>query len=212
MNVLRPVVMSGPSGCGKSTLLNILFKEYENAFGFSVSHTSRNPRAGEVNGEHYHFSTREEMQRQISEGLFIEHAEFSGNIYGTSKGAVQDVLNKNKICMLDLEEQGVRSIKSTDLDALFVFIKPPSMEELRNRLAKRGTETPESLEKRMNTAKSSIEFSDQPGIYDLIVVNDNLQDAYQILKNFLEERIPTLKDMQTPKEKDQAESSQCLLL
>ncbi|XP_039273687.2 guanylate kinase-like [Styela clava] len=208
---LRPVVISGPSGCGKSTLLNILFKNYKDAFGFSVSHTSRSPREGEIDGQHYNFSTREQMRKEIQEGKFIEHAEFSENLYGTSKKAVEDVL-ENKICILDIEEQGVRSIKASHLDALFVFVKPPSIDELRNRLVKRGTETEEAIEKRMATAKSAIEFSQTPGVYDLIVVNDNLQHAYEELETFLTEKIEPLKDMRTPLEADQAQTGQCMLL
>lgn len=212
MSKVKPVVISGPSGTGKSTLLKLLFKEYENAFGFSVSHTSRAPRQGEVNGEHYHFSSKEKMQEEIEAGQFIEHAQFSGNLYGTSKKAVQDVLDQNKVCVLDLEEQGVRSLKGTDLNPLYVFVKAPSMEELRKRLSNRGTETPESLEKRMATAKSALEYSEQPGAYDLIIVNDDLHKAYEELKNFLTKEIPALCEVSPGNTVCNAQSFQCCLL
>uniref|UniRef100_H2XSK1 guanylate kinase n=1 Tax=Ciona intestinalis TaxID=7719 RepID=H2XSK1_CIOIN len=182
---LRPVVFSGPSGSGKSTLLGLLFKEFPNEFGFSVSHTTRQPRPGEVGGKHYHFTTVEEMEKEIHRGNFIEHAKFSNNMYGTSKQAVQDVLKNNKICLLDIDEQGVKSIKKTDLDPLCVFIAPPSLETLQNRLNERGTETAESIERRMATAASALQYSKEKGVYDIIIVNDILEAAYKKLKEFL---------------------------
>ncbi|XP_032557968.1 guanylate kinase isoform X2 [Chiroxiphia lanceolata] len=126
----RPVVLSGPSGAGKSTLLKKLLKDYENIFGFSVSHTTRQPRPGEVNGKDYHFVTREEMQKEIDAGEFIEHAEFSGNMYGTSKGAVQAVQAQNQICVLDIDIQGVKTIKKTDLNPIYISVQPPSIDIL----------------------------------------------------------------------------------
>nr|XP_005286347.1 guanylate kinase isoform X3 [Chrysemys picta bellii] len=126
----RPVVLSGPSGAGKSTLLKMLLKDYGNVFGFSVSHTTRQPRVGEVNGKEYHFVTRDQMQKEIDAGEFIEHAEFSGNIYGTSKAAVQAVQARNQICVLDIDLQGVKSIKKTDLKPIYISVQAPSIEVL----------------------------------------------------------------------------------
>lgn len=195
---LRPIVISGPSGSGKSTLLNILFNTFKGAFGFSVSHTTRSPRPNEIDGKDYHFASREAMQKDIAEGKFLEHAEFSGNLYGTSRAAVQVFYGK-QICILDVEEQGVRSIKDTDLDALYIFIKPPSLDILRERLLSRGTETMESIERRMDTALSAIQFSETPGIYDTIIINDDLNAAYQRLESFLTEHIPTLEEFRGPR-------------
>eukprot|EP01137_Pigoraptor_chileana_P037136 Opistho-2@33758 len=141
----RPLVLAGPSGAGKSTLLKRLLAEYPDVFGFSVSHTTRKPRAGEVNGRDYHFTSREEMIQGISEGQFIENAEFSGNMYGTSKRAVHDVLGKGRICILDIDMQGVRSVKNTDLRARFAFITPPSFEELERRLRGAALRRPSPL-------------------------------------------------------------------
>uniref|UniRef100_A0A8C5WL01 Guanylate kinase 1 n=1 Tax=Leptobrachium leishanense TaxID=445787 RepID=A0A8C5WL01_9ANUR len=126
----RPVVMSGPSGAGKSTLLKMLLGDFDGLFGFSVSHTTRNPRPGESNGKDYHFVTREVMQKGIDNGEFIEHAVFSGNMYGTSKAAVRDVQARNQICILDIDMQGVKSIKRTDLNPMYISIQPPSVETL----------------------------------------------------------------------------------
>uniref|UniRef100_A0A8C6LTH8 Guanylate kinase n=1 Tax=Nothobranchius furzeri TaxID=105023 RepID=A0A8C6LTH8_NOTFU len=181
----RPVVFSGPSGAGKSTLLKKLMKEYENVFGFSVSHTTRKPRPGEENGKDYHFVTREAMQAAINNGEFIENAEFSGNMYGTSKAAVQAVQAKNLICILDIDMQGVKNIKKTDLNPIYISIQPPSMETLEKRLRDRKTESEESLQKRLNAAKVDIEFSKEPGVFDVIVINDSLEDAYERLRQAL---------------------------
>lgn len=126
----RPVVLSGPSGAGKSTLLKRLLQEHSSIFGFSVSHTTRDPRPGEENGKDYYFVTREVMQRDIAAGDFIEHAEFSGNLYGTSKAAVRAVQAMNRICVLDVDLQGVRNIKKTDLQPVYIFVQPPSLDVL----------------------------------------------------------------------------------
>ncbi|MBN3316026.1 KGUA kinase, partial [Atractosteus spatula] len=206
----RPVVLSGPSGAGKSTLLKRLLKEYEGVFGFSVSHTTRNPRPGEVNGKglkylpilleattllpladvlssarDYHYVSREAMQKAIDSGEFIENAEFSGNIYGTSKASVQDVQAKNLICILDIDMQGVKNIKKTDLNPIYVSIQPPSMEILEKRLRDRQTETEQSLQKRLEAARIDMEISKESGLFDVVIINDDLEEAYGKLKGVL---------------------------
>ena len=107
----RPLVLCGPSGSGKSTLMSRLTSEYSEQFGFSVSHTSRGPRAGERDGTDYHFVSRVRMEELAAEGAFLERAEFSGNMYGTSRAAVETVLQAGKICILDIDTQGVRTVK-----------------------------------------------------------------------------------------------------
>uniref|UniRef100_A0A8D0XDS1 Guanylate kinase n=1 Tax=Sus scrofa TaxID=9823 RepID=A0A8D0XDS1_PIG len=178
----RPVVLSGPSGAGKSTLLKKLLQEHSSIFGFSVSHTTRDPRPGEENGKDYYFVTREVMQRDIAAGDFIEHAEFSGNLYGTSKAAVRAVQAMNRICVLDVDLQGVRNIKKTDLQPIYIFVQPPSLDVLEQRLRQRNTETEESLAKRLAAAKADMESSKEPGLFDLIIINDSLDKAYWALK------------------------------
>ncbi|EPY84959.1 hypothetical protein CB1_000422002 [Camelus ferus] len=169
----RPVVLSGPSGAGKSTLLKRLLQEHGSIFGFSVSH--------------YYFVTREVMQRDIAAGDFIEHAEFSGNLYGTSKAAVRAVQAMNRICVLDVDLQGVRNIKKTDLQPIYICVQPPSLDVLEQRLRQRNTETEESLAKRLAAARADMESSKEPGLFDLIIVNDNLDKAYWALKEALSE-------------------------
>ncbi|XP_008588612.1 PREDICTED: guanylate kinase isoform X1 [Galeopterus variegatus] len=185
----RPVVLSGPSGAGKSTLLKKLLQEHGSIFGFSVSHTTRDPRPGEENGKDYYFVTREVMQRDIIAGDFIEHAEFSGNLYGTSKAAVQAVQAMNRICVLDVDLQGVRNIKKTDLRPIYISVQPPSLDVLEQRLRQRNTETEESLAKRLAAARADMDSSKEPGLFDLLIINDNLDKAYAALKEALSEEI-----------------------
>ncbi|XP_067330148.1 guanylate kinase-like [Channa argus] len=179
------VVVSGPSGAGKTTLLKMLVKEYDSVFGLGVPHTTRNPRPGEETGKDYHFVTRELMQAGIDNGEFVEYAEFSGDMYGTSKAAVQDVQAKNLICILATGKQGVINFKQTDLSPIYISIQPPSMAVLEKRLRDRKTESEESLQKRLSAAKVYMEFSKEPGVFDVVIVNDNLDDAYDQLKNYL---------------------------
>ncbi|XP_038571769.1 guanylate kinase 1b isoform X1 [Micropterus salmoides] len=189
----RPVVLSGPSGAGKSTLMKRLIQDHEGVFGFSVSHTTRNPRPGEEDGKDYHFSTREAMQEGIDKGDFIENAEFSGNLYGTSKAAVEDVQAQNLICILDVDIQGVKRIKETDLNPIYISIQPPSMEVLEKRLRDRQTETEESLQKRLEAARIDMELSKEPGVFDVVIINDDLERAYEELKDILNEVSKTIK-------------------
>ncbi|KAF7202316.1 guanylate kinase 1b isoform X4 [Nothobranchius furzeri] len=190
----RPVVLSGPSGAGKSTLLKRLMKDHEGVFGFSVSHTTRNPRPGEEDGKDYHFTTKEVMQEGIDNGEFIENAEFSGNMYGTSKSAVEDVRAKNLICILDVDIQGVKRIKETDLDPIYISIQPPSLEILEKRLRDRQTETEESLQKRLEAARIDMELSKEPGVFDVVIINDDLEKAYKELKDILNDEIQKVQE------------------
>ncbi|XP_037104803.1 guanylate kinase 1b isoform X1 [Syngnathus acus] len=230
----RPVVLSGPSGAGKSTLMKRLMNDHEGVFGFSVSHTTRNPRPGEENGkglnalpmllgatllpvadvfssedldtsflcpnesdtthEDYHYTTREAMQEGIQRGDFIENAEFSGNLYGTSKAAIEDVRAKNLICILDVDIQGVRRIKETDLNPIYISIQPPSMEILEKRLRDRQTESEDSLQKRLEAARIDMELSKEPGVFDVVIINDDLERAYDELKAILNDEIQKVQE------------------
>lgn len=180
----RPVVISGPSGTGKSTLLKKLFADYPGKFGFSISHTTRGPRPGETDGVDYHFTTVENFKKLIEANEFIEWAQFSGNYYGTSKKSVKDVAQGGQICLLDIDMQGVKSVKSSDLNAKYLFIAPPSIDELRQRLVGRGTETEETIQKRLDAATRELEYA-ETGAHDKIIVNKDLDTAYEEFKLFI---------------------------
>ncbi|KJH51711.1 guanylate kinase [Dictyocaulus viviparus] len=176
----RPIVLSGPSGGGKSTILARAMSDYPDRFTFSVSHTTRKPRVGEKNGIHYWFIDHTEFQRMIANGEFLEHATFGGNIYGTSKKAVSDVEETGKICVLDVELQGVRNIKKTHLNARYILIRAPTLEILESRLRARGTEGEEDIKRRLKHAKEDLDaVEEDPGLFDHVIINSNLEHAYK---------------------------------
>lgn len=181
----KPIVISGPSGVGKGTLITRLMEEFPSMFGFSVSHTTRNPRNNEKNGVHYHFTERSAMERDIDDGKFLEFAAVHGNLYGTSVEAVDVVAEKGKRCILDIDVQGARSVKASSLEAIFIFICPPSFEELEKRLRARGTEIEEQIQKRLRNAKAELEQGKSPGLFDHMLVNDDLEACYEKLKVLL---------------------------
>lgn len=180
----RPIVISGPSGTGKSTLLKKLLAEYPDKFGFSVSNTTRNPREGEKHGEDYHFTTVDDFKTMIDQNQFIEWAQFSGNYYGTSVKAVEDVSKINRICILDIDMQGVKLVKKTHLNARYLFLSPPLIDLLKERLVGRGTETEDSIAKRIAAASAELEYA-ETGAHDKIIVNDDLEKAYKEFKEFI---------------------------
>lgn len=194
----RPIVVSGPSGAGKSTFLKRLFHEFPDKFGFSVSRnstlhpiftcldTTRSPRSGETNGTEYFFVSREKFEQMIANGEFIEHAQFSGNYYGTSFMAVEQVALRNRICILDIEIQGARNVRKSHLDAVFCWVNTPSIGELERRLKGRGTENDESIQARVNAAKADLEALEQePELFDCYIINDDLERAYEQFKKFV---------------------------
>lgn len=147
--------------------------------------TTRSPRAGEVPDVSYHFVPKEDFIALKDANGFIETACFSGNMYGTSKAAVEAVTSQNRICVLDVEIQGVRSIKKTDMNAIYVFISPPSFEVLEERLRGRKTETEESIAKRMEAARHDLKAANDEKLFDIYITNDELERALQDLEAFL---------------------------
>ncbi|KAF8513450.1 guanylate kinase [Hysterangium stoloniferum] len=180
---LRPLVISGPSGTGKSTLISRLMSEHPDKFGFTVSHTTRTPRIGEVEGKHYYFVSRENFTSLVEEGAFIEHAQFSGNFYGTSVAAVKDVATSGRRCLLDIDSQGVRQIKENkDLNPVYLFLAPPTWALLRKWLTGRGTETEMSIQLRLQAARREVEYARTAGVHDIVIVNGDLERGYKALE------------------------------
>ncbi|RLN56510.1 hypothetical protein BBJ29_006021 [Phytophthora kernoviae] len=190
---LQPLVIAGPSGVGKGTLINLLLEKFPSTFGFSVSHTTRGPREGEVDGVAYHFTAKDKVLKEIEAGLFLEHAEVHSNVYGTSKRAVLDVQEKGKICILDIDIQGVQQVKKSGIKAKYLFISPPSMEELEKRLRGRATETEDKIQLRVKNAAGEVEFGQQPGVFDYNLVNKVVDDSLRELLTTLKEWYPSVE-------------------
>jgi len=181
----RPLVISGPSGTGKGTLLNLLFERHPDTFAFSVSHTTRGPRPGEQDGVNYHFVSKEAFEDLKKADGFVESAQFGSNSYGTSKATIEEQGAKGKIVVLDIEMEGIKQIKASGFPARYVFVAPPSDEELERRLRGRGTDKEEDVLKRLAQAKVELEFAKTPGVHDKTIVNDDLEKAYKELEEFV---------------------------
>lgn len=166
------IVVSAPSGCGKGTLLAEVLKN--DNFYYSVSATTRAPREGEVNGVNYHFTSKEDFEKLIASGGVLEYARYCDNYYGTPRKAVEDKLAEGRDVILEIEVQGAMKIKKSCPEAVFVFILPPSVETLKERLEKRGTETADVIAKRVAEARGEIEKAYN---YDYVIVNDDLDTA-----------------------------------
>lgn len=186
---LRPVCIVGPSGVGKSTLIHRLKDQFQGVFGFSVSHTTRAPRDGEANGVDYHFVSHGEFEAMVAAGEFVEHAHVHGNMYGTSRQGVQDVLRGGKICLLDIDVQGCRTVRRSDLHPFTIFIMPPSLDELEARLRARATDNEDVIAKRVANASAEIEAAGEPGLFDVVIVNDDLEQAQHDLVDCLKEEL-----------------------
>lgn len=180
---LSPLIIAGPSGVGKGTLIKKLMDGFPGLYGFSVSSTTRAPRPGEQDGVDYHFEDLETMKKEIEDGKFIEHAQVHGNLYGTSTQAVNSLRESGHICILDIDVQGAKQCRSKAAlsDAKFIFISPPSTEELEKRLRTRGTETEEKIQTRIRNAAGEIECSKEDGLFDKVLVNDDLGQCEKAL-------------------------------
>ena len=168
------IVLSGPSGVGKGTVRKALFESEGHNFTYSISMTTRQPRVGEVDGEDYYFVTREEFEKRIEEGKFLEYAEFVGNYYGTPIDKVEQNIADGKEVVLEIEVEGARQVKEKMPDAVFIFIAPPSFNALYERLKRRGTERQEVITERLAKARRELRLMND---YDYIVINDEVNNA-----------------------------------
>ncbi len=174
-------VLSAPAGTGKTTLVRMLRDEFPVVVE-SVSCTTRPPRSGEASGRDYHFLTEAEFEKRIKQGDFLEHAKVFGHYYGTSKEFVLSEQEKGKHVFLVIDTQGAMELKKKHFPCVFIFITPPSLEELRERLIKRKTETEETLKRRLSWAEQEITMAPH---YDYHIVNENLGFAYDILRGIV---------------------------
>ncbi|WP_066365105.1 guanylate kinase [Neobacillus fumarioli] len=173
------IVLSGPSGVGKGTVRKEIFSQPDTAFEYSISMTTRKPRAGEVDGVDYFFKTKEEFEELIRQEKLLEYAEFVGNYYGTPVDYVRETLAAGKDVFLEIEVKGAKQVREKFPDGLFIFLMPPSLTELKNRIVTRGTETEDIIHNRMLSAREEIEMMK---LYDYIVVNDQVEHACERIK------------------------------
>ena len=176
------LVVSGPSGAGKGTICAEYMKRYDDC-SLSVSATTRAPREGEIDGKSYYFLSKEEFEKRIKEDGFLEHAAFCGNYYGTPKEAVMKMIESGTDVILEIEVQGAMQVRSHYPESVFVFVIPPSKEELKNRLVKRGTEKEEVILERLERAKKEYAFVEK---YNYVLVNDDKDAACSRLRSIVE--------------------------
>ncbi|HJW82491.1 MAG TPA: guanylate kinase [Acidiferrobacterales bacterium] len=174
-------IFSAASGTGKTSLAKALVESTPD-IAFSVSHTTRAPRPGEQHGVHYYYVTREEFDRMVAAGEFVEHATVFGNSYGTSKRAIEDQIQSGKSVILDIDWQGARAIKKWRPEAVSIFILPPSRAALRERLTNRKQDSQEIIDRRMREAVAEMSHYSE---FDLLVVNDDFDAALADLKAIL---------------------------
>ncbi|HEX5960080.1 MAG TPA: guanylate kinase [Rhodanobacteraceae bacterium] len=174
----RLFIVAAPSGAGKSTLVNALLEREPN-LTLSISHTTRAPRPGDVDGVQYHFVDRATFEAMVARGEFLEHAEVFGNYYGTSRNAVDPILRAGRDVLLEIDWQGAEQIRRAMSGCVSIFILPPSRGELERRLRARGTDSEATIEKRLAASREEISHADA---FDCIVVNDDFDEAVARLR------------------------------
>jgi len=176
------IVLSGPSGVGKGTVRKQIFSQSDVNFVYSISATSRSMRAGEVDGVDYFFKTREQFEQMIAKDELLEYTEYVGNYYGTPVEYVEKTLAEGKDVFLEIEVEGAKQVRKKFPDGLFIFLIPPSLSELENRIKTRGTETEELIRNRMNVAKEELKMM---SLYDYVVENDRVEHAVEKIKSIV---------------------------
>lgn len=180
------IVYSGPSGVGKSTILHEVLKDESLNLEFSVSMTTRLPREGEIDGKDYFFVSKETFKKAIEEDKFLEHARYVGNYYGTPRDYVEQERNKGKNVILEIDVQGGLQVIEKCSDCISIFVMPPSIDELRNRLSGRGTEKEEVVNKRIDEAQREI---NQGSVYKYHVVNNEIETSIKEVSDILKKEM-----------------------
>jgi len=178
-NLPKCLIINGPSGVGKGTIISELQKRYPGKFQFVTSHTSRSARQGEDDGVHYHFVDTMVFKQMIKEKRFLEFTNIYDNYYGTSMEAIANI-SKSKICILDVDEQGIRNAKALGLQGIYVYIAPPSLKELEKRLRGRQSENEKEIQLRMGYATEL-----DPKLYDTVIYNKDLEESIAIIDSLL---------------------------
>ena len=176
------IVLSGPSGVGKGTVRKAIFDQPGNDFQYSISMTTRKPRPGEVNGKDYFFVSKEEFEQKIQAGEMLEYAKYVDNYYGTPLKWINDTLDAGKDVFLEIEVNGAMQVRSKSPNGVFIFLTPPDLMELKQRLIHRGTDSMEVINKRIKKALSEIEMMQN---YDYAVVNDEVPNAVEKVKEII---------------------------
>lgn len=188
------IVLSGPSGVGKGTVRKAIFDQPGNDFQYSISMTTRKPRPGEVNGKDYFFVSKEEFEQKIQAGEMLEYAKYVDNYYGTPLKWINDTLDAGKDVFLEIEVNGAMQVRSKSPNGVFIFLTPPDLMELKQRLIHRGTDSMEVINKRIKKAFSEIEMMQN---YDYAVVNDEVPNAVEKVKEIIRsERLRVRRVMQ----------------
>lgn len=176
------LVISGPSGAGKGTICNEYLRRFDNTY-MSVSCTTRKPRVAEIEGKSYYFIDKNDFERRIENNEFLEYAKVYDNYYGTPKVNVDKLLEEGKDVILEIDIQGALKVQENSTEGIFIFILPPSMDELRNRIEKRGSETPESLMKRFKSAFDEINYVSK---YNYAVINNTVEESVKKVRAIVE--------------------------
>ncbi|NET37263.1 MAG: guanylate kinase [Cyanothece sp. SIO1E1] len=177
----RLIVLTGPSGVGKGTLLKLLLNRHPELY-LSVSTTTRAPRSGEVEGEHYYFVSPDQFQQMVAQKELLEWAEFAGNYYGTPYQPIQQQIQQGKWVVLEIELEGARQVKQTFPNALRIFILPPSLSELEYRIRQRGQDAEAAIARRLQRAQAEVAAANE---FDLQIINDDLEVALQAIEHAL---------------------------
>ncbi|CAH8532989.1 unnamed protein product [Schistosoma guineensis] len=189
LELKRPIVICGPSGCGKSTCIRMLINRYPNSFRYCVSHTTRPRRPDEIHTRDYNFVSKEEFDEAISKDEFIEYVMFSGHYYGTSKAELKKAELEKRVCLMDVDIQGVEKLQKTNINPVCIFIRPRSFAILEKRLRSRSTESEDRILQRLAVAHQEMQYGISEGKFDAVIVNDNADKMVQEVVDVIRQKL-----------------------